>query len=157
MNISVTPLTREDRDRAVEIARLQSNFLECEITIAVEVIDGSLSPAGDYQTLVARDGDGQIWGFVCFGAVPLTENRYDLYWIAVDPGAGRGGIGTRLLHDMEARLSLKGCGHIYIDTSSTEGYAAARSFYEKHGYRAVARLEDFYRAGDDKIIYRKIF
>jgi len=30
-------------------------------------------------------------------------------------------------------------------------------FYEKNGYRLASRLENFYRDGDDRIIYRKIY
>ncbi len=156
MTTIVSQISPQDRDRVIEISRLQKNFLEEEIDVAVEVIDGSLTSGEDYDTLVARDDQERIWGFICFGAVPLTENRYDLYWIAVDPGAGRSGIGTRLLEAMETRLCHGGSGHIYIDTSSTQGYLPARNFYEKHGYQVVARLPDFYRPGDDKIIYRKI-
>lgn len=156
MTIIVTPITLQDRQRVVEISRMQKNFLDCEIDIAIEVIDGSLSSTKDYETLVARDEKERVWGFISFGAVPLTENRYDLYWIAVDPGSGRSGIGTHLIKAMETSLCRGGIGHIYIDTSSIPEYLPARNFYEKHGYQAVARLQDFYRPGDDKIIYRKI-
>ncbi len=157
ITLSVAPITSQDRDGVLQITRMQRNFLDCEIAIAVEVIDGSLTSTGDYHTLVAHDGQKRVLGFLSFGAVPLTENRFDLYWIAVDPGAGRSGIGTRLLEEMETRLRRNGSGHIYIDTSSTQGYLAARKFYEKNGYQAVAHLKDFYRLGDDKIIYRKIY
>lgn len=44
---------------------------------------------------------------------------------------------------------------IYIDTSSAPAFGAARSFYEKYGYRLVCVLEDFYRENDHKIIYMK--
>ncbi|MGA7279580.1 MAG: GNAT family N-acetyltransferase [Desulfocapsaceae bacterium] len=157
ITITVAPITSQDRDGVLQITRMQKNFLDCEIAIAVEVIDGSLTSTGDYHTLVARDSQKRVLGFLSFGAVPLTENRFDLYWIAVDPGAGRAGIGTRLLREMETHLRLNGSGHIYIDTSSTEGYLAARKFYENNGYQVVAHLKDFYRAGDDKMIYRKIY
>ena len=156
MTITVTPITAQDRHRVVAISQMQEHFLDCEINISVEVIDGSLTPNGDYETMVARDDQERVWGFISFGAVPLTENRYDLYWIAVDPGVGRSGIGTHLMKAMEGRLCRDGSGHIYIDTSSLPGYLPARNLYEKHGYQAVARLQDFYRPGDDKIIYRKI-
>jgi ribosomal protein S18 acetylase RimI-like enzyme len=81
------------------------------------------------------------------------NKRWDLYWIAVDPRQARGGIGSRLLEAMETRL---GVGiRVYVDTSSTPGYTAARSFYERHGYHAVCTFPDFYREGDDKIFYYK--
>jgi len=81
------------------------------------------------------------------------NKRWDLYWIAVDPRQARGGIGSRLMEAMETRL---GVGiRVYVDTSSTPGYTAARSFYEWHGYHAVCTFPDFYRERDDKIFYYK--
>ncbi len=156
MNISITPLVPADREKVVAIIRKQDNFLQCEIDIAIEVIDATFKAEEDYRTLVARDERQQLHGFISYGPVPLTENRFDLYWIAVDPSLGRHGIGTILLQEMEKDLRREGPGHIYIDTSSTEGYLAARRFYEKNDYQIVAHLKDFYRTDDNKIIYRKI-
>jgi ribosomal protein S18 acetylase RimI-like enzyme len=154
---TIRPVIPADRGRLSGIVRSQPNFLECEITIAMEVIDGSFDPAQDYKTLVAVEHSGWIAGFISFGPIPLTENRYDLYWIVVDPESGRQGVGTLLLAAMEDQLRQQGAGHIYIDTSSTEGYAKARAFYEKHDYHVACRLEAFYREGDDRIIYLKKF
>ena len=44
---------------------------------------------------------------------------------------------------------------LLAETSSTPKYAAARAFYLHHGFRELVRITDFYRDGDDKIIYRK--
>jgi ribosomal protein S18 acetylase RimI-like enzyme len=146
-----------DREQLFRVVRLQTNFLECEVDVAMEVIDGTFDPVEDYRTLAAVEDDGTITGFISYGPIPLTENRYDLYWIAVDPACGRHGIGSRLLTAMEADLRQDGPGHIYIDTSSTEGYARARAFYEKNGYHVASLLQDFYREGDHRVLYLKIF
>ena len=44
---------------------------------------------------------------------------------------------------------------IYVETSSTEVYSPARSFYLNQGYKEVSRLKDFYRPGDDRITFLK--
>jgi len=156
MNILIRPVIPEDRQQIVRIIEKQHNFLQCEIDIAIEVLDETFNPLEDYQTLAAFDGQLAL-GFISFGPIPLTENRFDIYWIAVDPQTGRSGIGTMLLKEMEKRLQETGSGHIYIETSSTDGYTPARLFYEKNGYQLVSHLQDFYRQGDDRIIYRKIY
>ncbi len=156
MNIAIAPLLPADREKVVALIKKHDNFLQCEIDIAVEVIDGTFKPEEGYRTLVATDKRQQLHGFISYGPIPLTENRFDLYWIAVDPELGRHGIGTILLREMEKDLRREGPGHIYIDTSSTEGYLPARRFYEKNDYQIVAHLKDFYRTGDDKILYRKL-
>jgi ribosomal protein S18 acetylase RimI-like enzyme len=153
----VRPIIPEDREHLIQIVKKQTNFLQCEIDIAIEVIDATFDPAEDYQTLAAFDQQGQLLGFISFGPIPLTVNRYDIYWIAVDPENGRHGTGTVLILEMEKRLKQTGPGHIYVETSSTEGYAPARLFYEKHHYQMVSQIDDFYRDGDDRMIYRKIY
>jgi ribosomal protein S18 acetylase RimI-like enzyme len=152
---TVRPIIPADREQLLRVVRLQNNFLECEIEVAMEVIDGTFDPVEDYRTLAAIEDDGTIAGFISYGPIPLTENRYDLYWIAVDPAYGRHGIGSQLLSAMEEDLRRVGPGHIYIDTSSTEGYAKARAFYEKNGYHIASLLKDFYRDGDDRVLYLK--
>ena len=157
MKITIRPIIPEDREQLVQIVKKQHNFLQCEIDIAIEVIDETFNPVEDYQTLAALDQEQRLLGFISFGPIPLTVNRFDIYWIAVDPETGRHGIGTLLLLEMEKQLRQIGSGHIYIETSSTDGYTPARLFYEKNDYQLVSRLEDFYREGDDRIIYRKIY
>jgi ribosomal protein S18 acetylase RimI-like enzyme len=157
MNILVRPIIPEDREHLVRVIKQQKNFLPCEIDVASEVIDATFNPVEDYQALAAFDPQQHLLGFISFGPIPLTVNRFDIYWIAVDPDNGRHGIGTVLVREMEKRLQQTGSGHIYIETSSTEGYLPARLFYEKNDYQLVSHLKDFYRDGDDRMIYRKIY
>ena len=154
---TIRPIIPADREQLLRVVRLQTNFLDCEVDVAMEVIDGTFDPAEDYRTLAAVEDNGTIVGFISYGPIPLTENRYDLYWIAVDPACGRRGVGSLLLTAMEEDLRRTGPGHIYIDTSSTEGYARARAFYEKNGYHIASLLRDFYRDGDDRVLYLKKF
>jgi len=157
MNTFVRTITAEDRKELIRIIKQQKNFLQRDIDIAIEVIDATFNPKEDYQALAAFDTTQQMLGFISFGPIPLTENRFDVYWIAVDPKNGRHGIGTVLVREMEKQLKEAGSGHIYIETSSTEGYLPARLFYEKNKYLLVSHLEDFYHDGDGKMIYRKIY
>jgi ribosomal protein S18 acetylase RimI-like enzyme len=154
--ISIRPLLTRDREQIFALVRRQDNFNAQEQAVAMEVIDDALDPAkNDYSVLVAATETDAVAGFLCYGEIPLTDLRYDLYWIAVDPGTGRQGVGSRLLTAMETRLSKQGPARVYVDTSSTPGYERARYFYEKNGYAAVCMLKDFYRDGDDRIIYLK--
>jgi ribosomal protein S18 acetylase RimI-like enzyme len=49
---------------------------------------------------------------------------------------------------VDARLLL-------IETSSQPRYEPTRGFYERHGYREVARVPEFYAVGDDRVIFAK--
>lgn len=150
-------ILQTDRNQILSLVQSQTHFLPCEIDVAMEVIDKTFDPAEDYTTLIAAENDGTISGFISYGPIPLTDRRYDLYWIVVDPARGRHGIGSQLIAAMEDDLRPSGPGHIYIDTSSMPGYAKARAFYEKNGYTVAAVLPDFYRDGDDRLLYVKKF
>lgn len=154
--ISILEIRPPDRDALIRLCKQQKNFNAQEIEVAIEVIDDALNPAkNDYQVLKAQTAQGQVVGFICYGAIPLTDNRFDLYWIAVNPQYGRLGIGNLLLTAMAQRLKAFAPAYIYVDTSSTQGYDAARAFYEKNDYELVATLTHFYRDNDHKLIYRK--
>lgn len=152
--ITIRPAAEHDRHSLFSLVAGISNFNLEEIELAREVIGDALdSEENGYQLLAAVNSDGQLLGFICYGPIPISDKRWDLYWIAVDPRQARGGIGSLLLAAMETRL---GAGtRVYVDTSSTAGYAAARSFYERHSYQAVCAFPDFYREGDAKIVYYK--
>lgn len=153
--IIIRPIIAEDRGQLLQLVERQDNFNAQEVAVAIEVIDDTLDPAkNDYAILVAVRA-GQVVGFICSGEIPMTDRRFDLYWIAVDPDLGRQGVGKLLLARMEDELTGQGGGIVYVDTSSTPGYDRARSFYEKNGYHVACVLPDFYRAGDDRVIYRK--
>lgn len=154
--ITIHKICPSDREQLVRLCNLQKNFNAQEIEVAIEVIDDALNPVKhDYHILTAQSAKGQVMGFICYGTIPLTKNRFDIYWIVVEPAHARQGIGIQLLRETEKRLKAHSPAYIYVETSSTPGYKSARSFYEKSGYIIAATLANFYRDGDDKVIYLK--
>jgi len=152
----IRPISAKDRSQLLDLVRQQKNFNAQEVEVAIEVIDDTLNPdKNDYLILVAVTEEEQVVGFICYGEIPMTDRRFDLYWVAVDPALGRQGVGKLLLARMEAELAEQGPARVYVDTSSTPGYDPARGFYEKNGYRVACVLHDFYRDGDDRVIYLK--
>jgi ribosomal protein S18 acetylase RimI-like enzyme len=139
------------------LIRQRGTFNEQEVRVAMELVDAALKhpEKGDYRFLCAIDGHRSLAGYICYGPIPMTDGCYDLYWIAVDEQCSRKGVGRKLLEQMEAILYDDNARRIYLDTSSTLPYKAARSFYEKNGYRPVCVLNDFYRRGDHKMIWMK--
>jgi len=153
----VRPLVQEDRSRIRRLVSQRGTFTTQEIKVAMELVDDALrhGEKSDYRILCALEGPRVLAGYICFGLIPMTENCYDLYWLVVDKKYARQGVGGKLLQEMEKLVAGKRGRHIYVETSSTPGYEAARAFYVKHGYRPVCRLKDFYRQGDHKMIFMK--
>jgi len=155
----IRPYNVPDRDRIRDILEGSKTFTDEEVVVALSVLDeAQKSPeSGDYTVYCAQDEQEIVFGYICFGPIPMTDRCYDLYWICVDRTRKKRGIGTSLMEAMETDLRKRRVRHVYIDTSSTPPYDDARSFYEKHGYRSVSVFPDYYQAGDDKVVYRKIF
>ncbi len=131
-------------------------FSRVEQAVAVELIETLLRDGrkSGYHVLFV-DLDGRTVGYCIWGPIPMTAASWDLYWIVVDPACRGAGLGQRLLGEAERDVARRGGATVYVETSSRPDYAHTRRFYRKAGYRRVARLPDFYAAGDDKIIYRK--
>ncbi len=153
----IRPYSSHDRDRIRDILVGSQTFTDEEVAVALSVIDDAQKcpELDDYTVFCAQNERGDVVGYICFGPIPMTDRCYDLYWICVDRECKKTGIGTLLIGRMESDLKEKAARHIYIDTSSTQPYDDARFFYERHGYRVVSVSPDFYRDGDDKIVYVK--
>jgi ribosomal protein S18 acetylase RimI-like enzyme len=153
----IRPLVWQDKDKIQQLLKQRVTFNKKEIEVAVELVDAAIRfpEREEYHVACAIDPPDSLAGYICFGPITMTEDCYDLYWIVVDKKYPRNGIGGSLLEFMEKNLINKRARLIYVDTSSASGYDAARSFYEKHGYRLVCVLKDFYRENDHKMIYMK--
>lgn len=152
--------TRADRAPIEEIIRenLGNFFNEQDIEIAFELLESymtKLDEEKEYLHLSAENRSGDVVGYVCFGPIPLTDSAWDLYWIAVRSRQRRTGLGKQLVRSVEEEALRQGATAIYMDTSGRDGYSTTRQFYESLGYEVATRLEDFYRPGEDKIVYRK--
>jgi len=152
----IRPLTTSEREAVHRILVERKVFNEKEIPVALEVLDEYFRKGAEsgYEAFGSFSGP-ELGGYICFGPIPLTDERYDLYWIAVDGGMAEKGIGTSLLRFMESEIRKRGGGKIYVETSSTAPYHPARAFYRKNGYAVTAVLNEYYRSGDDKIIFLK--
>jgi ribosomal protein S18 acetylase RimI-like enzyme len=149
-------LTPPDRGDLSRLLAESGTFNEEEIRVALEVIDEAIAdPGKDYHVLVAESGDGRVLSYVCFGPTPMTESTFDLYWIATHPAARGQGLASRLVRAMEAELTCNHTCTVRIETSQLESYGAARVFYDRAGYAEVGRIRDFYKVGDDLVIFAK--
>ncbi|HOP61149.1 MAG TPA: GNAT family N-acetyltransferase [Candidatus Saccharicenans sp.] len=153
----VRPLTSVDRERVMEIIRATRFFLPEEIKVAEELIDIYLNQPDqkDYQIVVAEDENRKVVGYMTYGPTPLTAGTWDLYWIAVSPEVQGRGYGQLLVRYLEKEVKKSKGRLVIIETSSQPKYLPTRKFYEKLGYREMARIPDFYRPGDDRVIFGK--
>src|SRR5262245_8809409 len=160
MSVRIRNLKGGDQASIEELLRRVNVFEPHEVRVAMELVASALGTSGDYLIYVAEETDtrsdqGPIVGYICHGHNPVTDAIHDVYWIAVDPRIQGCGVGGRLLTFAEERVRILNGRGIVIETSSRNEYAAARRLYEKSGYKKVADVADFYKPGDNQLIYIK--
>ncbi len=151
-----------DRIRQADVGAIRRIVTETgvfnaeEIDVAVELAEDRLKCGldSDYHFVFA-DGEGEMLGYTCYGRIPFTDGRFDLYWIATAQGAQGRGLAAQLLAVTEAAVRGQGGKKLYAETSSRDVYLPAQRFYERHGFICEATLVDFYRAGDSKLTFVK--
>jgi ribosomal protein S18 acetylase RimI-like enzyme len=147
------PLRAEHRAPVLDLLRRTAEFRPDEVDVALELVDDALGGGADYRFVVDEGEGGALLGYACFGATPMTEGTFDLYWIVVEPGSKRAGIGRRLLERVEADLRLAGARLLRVETEGGDAYAATRGFYERVGYEVLATIRDFYAIGRDLVVF----
>lgn len=173
-------LRAADRAPLAALLRATAAFTDEEVGVALELIDEGIAvgtaQSDDYRFFVAEldesaaggatrasgaSGAGgagtavRVVGYVCFGRTPLSDGVFDVYWIAVDPQLQGRGTGRALLGAVEAEVRRLGGRTILIETGGKASYAPTRAFYDRAGYVEIARIPDFFRVGDDKVIYSR--
>ena len=86
----------------------------------------------------------------------MTQGTWNLYLIAVHPDYQKSGRGASMLHHIEQKLAERGERILLIETSGLQSFEGTREFYRKCGYSQEARIREFYQAGEDKIVFRKL-
>ncbi|MGQ9800170.1 MAG: GNAT family N-acetyltransferase [Candidatus Saccharicenans sp.] len=152
-------MAKDDRQAVLDLIRATGFFTTPEMQVAEELIDIYLNnpEQRDYYIVVTENEQGQVTGYMTYGPTPLTEGTWDLYWIAVAPATQGRGYGQQLVSWLESEVRKHQGRLVLIETSSQPKYQPTRKFYEKLGYTEIARIRDFYRPGDDRVVFGKYF
>lgn len=155
--ITIRQIRSVDKDPIRIILEETSVFTESEIAVALELIDIVLNNdhQKDYLIYSAISEDGNVVGYYCIGPTPMTIGTYDLYWIAVKPSAHNKGIGKELLNHAELLIKQRGGRLVVAETSSQPKYENTRKFYVSAQYQELSRIKDYYKIGDDLVVYGK--
>lgn len=149
------PLSK-DRVFLKELLLSTGVFFHHEIEVAIELVNDRLikGDESEYLFIFADKEDGTV-GYICYGPITMTEERFDINWIVVRKDMQSKGIGSLLLGEAEKHIKELSGTYIFIETSSRDVYKPTRDFYRKYGYLEVARIPDYYSKDDDKVVFMK--
>lgn len=99
--------------------------------------------------------DGKIIGLGYCTSEKLTDGTYNLLAIAVRKDLQGNGEGKKMIGFIENLLLEKGHRILIVETSSDPAFELTRKFYDQLGYRKEATIQDFWKDGEDKIVYWK--
>ena len=147
--------TLDDVTSLIVLAEASGLFEPSQTEELAQMLDQHFNGETKSQDLWFTDDDNGVVGVAYVAPERMTEGTWNLYWIAIHPERQRQGRGVALLRHVEQMLANRGERILLVETSSLESFKYVRSFYRKSGYDEEARIREFYKAGDDKIIFRK--
>lgn len=146
-----------DYDSLLALAASTGVFQAHELDTLAEVLT-------DYHAVCQAEYGHQAWtlvdsgqpiGFVYLAPTVMTDQTWELWWIAVSKLQQGRGLGRRLLKHAEQAAHAAGARLLVIETSSLPHYRPTCLFYQQNGYSQVAAIPDFYADGDNKLIFFK--
>ncbi len=151
----IRPTTPNDMAALIALADATGLFRPKELEEVGEMLtDYFGSNIGSDHFWITDDDNGPMGVAYC-APEPMTDGTWNLQLIAVRPDCQGQGRGAALLRYVEQTLTTRAARVLLVETSGLASFERTRAFYRKCGYDEEARIRDFYRAGDDKIVYRK--
>ncbi len=141
------------------IVRESGMFTDREVDVCMEIAEECVSKpeTDEYFFECAVDEQDRPVGFVVYGDASTAEGVGELYWIVVDPRMHRNGLGRSLLRRAEEGMRARGARMSLIEASGRPEASGPYAFYQRCGYSEAARIRDYYREGDDLVIFRRDF
>lgn len=110
----------------------------------------------DGGILLTAVQEGEALGLCYAKPELLADGVWNMLALGVRTAAHGKAIGTALVADLESRLRASGVRMMIVETSGMPEFAQARGFYTAKGYTQEAVIRDYWDAGDDKVIFRKL-
>ncbi|MEQ8824907.1 MAG: GNAT family N-acetyltransferase [Filomicrobium sp.] len=149
--------TEQNKADVVNIASSIGLFEPEEIPALSSMFDAYLSgELGDQHHWIIAKETGSVVGTAYYAPEMFAQNVWNVYFIGVHPDSQRHSVGGSLMKYIENNLRSQNQRMVLVETSSLPHLEKARSFYKKLNYEQEATIRDYYKSGDDKIVFRKV-
>lgn len=151
----IRPAKKNDKDAILSIAKHIKLFEPDELISLEEMFNAWLvGNFGEHSKWIVFTEADNVTGTAYYATEQFAHGTWNVYFIAVGPDKQRNGIGSALMRYIEESLTNQGERVLIVETSSL--LKNARNFYLHQGYEQEACIREFYKAGDDKIVFRKL-
>ena len=147
--------TTADTTELLALAEASGLFESEQVGELREILSDYFDNEHNRDRFWLTDDDNGVVGMAYCELERMTEGTWNLQLIAIHPDRQGQGRGMVLLREVEQVVAQRSGWVLLVETSGMPDFDRVRSFYDHCGYEAEARIRDFYKAGDDKIVYRK--
>lgn len=153
---SIRLVERRDAAALIDLIVAIELFPPEELEEVQEIIDAYLNGGskGEFW-LVDDDPELGLCGVAYCAPERMAPGTWNLLLIGVHSHRRHQGRGTRLIQRTEDLLRERGNRILIVETSSLDEFKDTRRFYAQTGYTEEARVRDFYKPGEDKIVFWK--
>ncbi len=152
----IRPTTPDDTTALIAIAKAIGFFQPKDLEDLSEMLADYNGCDSDSDHFWITDDDNGPVGVAYCEPERMTDGTWNLQLIAIRPDRQRQGRGATLLRYVEQTLTARGGRMLLVETSGLPDFFRTRAFYASCGYEDEARIRDFYAAGDDKVVFRKV-
>ena len=151
----IRPTTPDDTAAILALSVSSGLFPSGATDEVAAVLSGCLAGEnGPDHVWLTDDDDGPV-GVAYYAPERMSDGTWNLYMLAVRPDRQRKGRGAALVRHVERALVTRGARVLLVETSGLASFERTRAFYRALGYDEEARIREFYKAGDDKVVFRK--
>jgi ribosomal protein S18 acetylase RimI-like enzyme len=152
----IRPITQHDTAAVIGLAVASGLFPEDETEILDKMMADYFAGNFDDGHRCVIDVEDEPLAVAYYEPALATDRTWYLTMIAVRRDAQGQGRGAALLRHVENSLQAEGQRVLLVETSGLPAFARTRAFYVKCGYEEEARIRDYYTAGDDMVVFRKV-
>ena len=153
----IRPITSGDSEAVVWLA-VGSRLFPADETepldrMMAEYFGGNIDEG---HACIIDEDQGEPIGAAYYQPRSAADRVWDLTMIAVRADRQGLGRGTALMRHVEGALRAGGHRMLLVETSGIAAFEPTRMFYAKLGYEKEARVRDYWAAGDDMVLFRKV-
>ncbi len=155
-SLLIRAMQSADVDAVRALALVNKMFAPDEMGAIDEMASGYLDGSVPGHQWVVAESAAAVVGGAYFAPEPFGDRVWNLYFLAVAPDLHGRGVGSGIVDHVVRQLGSVGpdiARILIVETSSTDAYRRARSFYAARGFVEEARIREFYGPRDDKVVF----